>query len=277
MKVHHDEAPRLSDRLDYIPVPKPNFPMPPPPPRPAFAQAAFPAPSPSPARRLSSDQSPIKVSSPLARLTTPPIYPRTPPRTPLEMVGLDSDIYPTRSPPKRLPALTESTSAPLLARTAPTRPARTAEAHPSGVIDQFRADSIHPYLEGSMTLTKKNRKLEAKLAEANELLSKERKGRHAREERRAAEEEVARKLLQERFEEEIRRVKAECEQKLTEAGLSSASNDAQIAELEKSYKAQADAREAADRKARIDMLRRQVGRRMLNRGLSLGFTAWSEL
>ena len=38
-----------------------------------------------------------------------------------------------------------------------------------------------------------------------------------------------------------------------------------------------EAREAKEREARIELLRRQIGRRMMNRGLTLGWTAWSEM
>lgn len=200
MRVFREEAPRLPARINYTPTLSTRNPT-------AASSAARgailefapPASAASPPRQRT--MSPH--GSPLARLTTPPIDPRTPPRTPLDLVGLDGDIYLTRSPPKRLPALAESTSAPMLRPSDPLR--RVAEAsHP--------AASEHPYMQSvadsTRTLTKRNKLLEARLEEMSELLIKERKGRRAREERRAAQQEVARKQIQESHEEEVRRLRA---------------------------------------------------------------------
>ncbi len=260
MRVWHEEKPTLPERLAYVPVPRPPPSAPPP-----INEAA-------PAR------APETRPSPPLPPRTPPIYPRTPPRTPLDLVGLDADVpAPSRSPNKRLPALTESTSAPMLARSVPHK-MQSGDSHLAHPITHgdFRPGSVHPYLEGSMELTKRNRRLEAELARVSEQLAKERKGRKAHDERRVAEEEVARKLLQQTYEEQLQRMRADFEQRLSAAKGASVEDRGQLEALEKQHREQLQAQEAQERKARIELLRRQVGRRMLNRNLSLGFLAWFE-
>lgn len=160
------------------------------------------SPLPPPAASPLRQQMASAHTSPLARLTTPPIYPGAPPRTPLNLVGLERDVlFLPRSPPKRLPALAGSASAPTLGR----GQVRAAEPPQSaGVADNPYVQSA---AENTRALAKRTRSLEARIEEMSKQLTKEKQGRRAREDRLAAQAEVSRRLQQQAYEEEIGELK----------------------------------------------------------------------
>jgi len=76
---------------------------------------------------------------------------------------------------------------------------------------------------------------------------------------------------------ELVRVRAECEAKLAHAARE---HDAQLQRLKLEMSGDNDeqraAAEAADKEARVELLRRQIGRRILNQAATRGWTAWHE-
>ena len=187
-----------------------------------------------------------------------------------------------RSPPKKLPSLPESQSAPML----PERHLEREHRHVSPPVERehirhisprqhgLPGHGISPYLEDTAAVRRMNRRLEAELARVTEQLYLERRERKAADEQRAAE----REALTVRMDEEVSRLRAQVQQQLaeTEAGSAQAAEE-KVETLKAKYKAEADARERHEKKARIELLKRQVARRMMSRGISLGFTAWVEL
>lgn len=74
---------------------------------------------------------------------------------------------------------------------------------------------------------------------------------------------------------ELQRVRAECEQRLADAARE---HDRQLErlkmEMSGDYDESAKAREGAEKEARVELLRRQIGRRILNQSLTRGWAAW---
>ena len=73
-------------------------------------------------------------------------------------------------------------------------------------------------------------------------------------------------------------LRAECEAKLKEAeDTKKLALQRQLVELTGSAQEMAALRTAKEREARIELLRRQIGRRLLSRDLSRGWSAWCEM
>ena len=80
------------------------------------------------------------------------------------------------------------------------------------------------------------------------------------------------------LEEELRTVRAEYEEKLRKAEEAKhIALERQLVQFSGSAEEREAIRQAQEREERIELLRRQVGRRMMNRGLSVGWSAWLEM
>ena len=79
------------------------------------------------------------------------------------------------------------------------------------------------------------------------------------------------------WEAELQRVKAACDQRIRSTNMQHQEELKQLRASSGSKEEEAAAREAAAREERVELLKRQIGRRMMNRQISMGFTAWVDM
>ena len=228
-------------------------------------------------------------ASPLTRLETPPIVgtAHEPPKTPLGLIGLDGDLnLTTRMLPKRLPSLSESASAPQLARNLfhDPPPGVVVAGVPENPYTQSAADSTR-------ALSKRARMLEARLEEVSAQLVKERKGRKAKEERLLAQAEVVRQQTEQGYKERLHQMQeamdkleakykrgvAQYEKQLS--GISAEMQSAVVKQQEAAKEmAKVSSSEDAKRQRQrhVEHLMQLAVRRMVKQKLALGWSTWRD-
>ena len=154
-------------------------------------------------------------------------------------------------------------------------------ANPNGG-DGVSPPSQSPYLAGGQgELRKRIATLEMEIGRLRLTLDKKVKTIRKLEERevsRQYEDDLTKTRLQRAWEAELERVKAEWEER-HRLGLAGERSNALrgVDGVKLSMEEQAAAREAKEKEERIELLRRQIARRMKNTGITRGWTAWHEM
>ena len=142
---------------------------------------------------------------------------------------------------------------------------------------------LTPYEEEGSLVIRRNRELEAAIKRLGSQLIRERKIHHAHQEkaeRVIRQTESRRREWEQGWEEQLARVRAECDAKLVAAEreqMRANSVEGQLEALKSSVEEQAQRVAEQERERRVELLARQSVRRMINQQLVMGFTAWAEL
>jgi hypothetical protein len=147
----------------------------------------------------------------------------------------------------------------------------------------FSVPPESPYLMAShmavVQLKHRNRELETEIRKLHTRLKREKrsaKERDQRDEQRAVEEEDVRRTWQKKWELELQRVREDFERQLGNAEeVKRREVNGTLSKLD-ALQQEREAQEAAEKEARIELLRKQAARKLLYAGLGLGFNTWAE-
>ena len=135
-----------------------------------------------------------------------------------------------------------------------------------------------PYMHHE-EMKRRNLILEQDVKALKKALKQERRERQAQEheeQQRQQEERENRSRTREAWEADVRRVREECD-RLVQAARDDKDVDGGLMGELRSLQEQQRQREAQEKEERVELYRRQVMRRFMNRDLALGYTAWIEM
>ena len=135
-----------------------------------------------------------------------------------------------------------------------------------------------PYMHHE-EMKRRNLILEQDVKALKKALKQERRERQAQEheeQQRQQEERENRSRTREAWEADVRRVREECD-RLVQAARDDKDVDGGLMGELRSLQEQQRQREAQEKEERVELYRRQVMRRIMNRDLALGYTAWIEM